>query len=100
MHIFPFSKRSGTKAHDFKDSVNSVIKRQREKKLLQLAEIFTNEFTNNLRDKDVEVLVEDKRSRDGHLQGYTGTYIKVHLPGPDTLKGNFVNFTFKARPKM
>ena len=90
MHIFPFSKRSGTKAYDFKDTVNSATKRKREEKLLQLAQAFTSEFTNNLRDKDVEVLVEDKRSRDGHLQGYTGTYIKVYLPGPDILKGNFV----------
>ncbi|MDP8230917.1 MAG: tRNA (N(6)-L-threonylcarbamoyladenosine(37)-C(2))-methylthiotransferase MtaB [Candidatus Gorgyraea atricola] len=90
MHIFPFSKRSGTGAYDFKDQVNSVTKKKREDKLVQLAQVFTNEFTNNLRDKDVEVLVEDKRSRDGHLQGYTGTYIKVYLPGPDTLKGQFV----------
>jgi len=90
MHIFPFSKRSGTKAYDFKDTVNSAAKRKREEKLLQLAQAFTSEFTNNLRDKDVEVLVEDKRSRDGKLQGYTSTYIKVYLPGPDTLKGHFV----------
>ena len=92
MHVFGFSKRKGTKAYNYKDDVASCIKKEREHKLLSLADRFSREFIEKFIDKEVKVLVEDKRSNEGCLQGYTDTYIKVHIDGPDSFKGKTLSF--------
>jgi len=92
MHVFGFSKRKGTKAYNYKDDVAVCIKKEREHKLLSLADRFSKEFIERFIDKEVKVLVEDKRSKEGYLQGYTGTYIKVSIDGPDSFKGKTLSF--------
>lgn len=91
IHVFPFSRRKGTRAYDYKDNVSSRVKKQRENRLMSLGERFSREYIEKSIDKKVHVLVEDKKTIDGYLQGYTGRYIKVHIDGPDSLKGQFVN---------
>jgi len=108
MHIFSFSKRKGTKAYNYKDDVSSHVKKEREERLLHLARELSSEFIERSVDRGLEVLVEDKRTKQGYLQGYTDTYIKVYIDGPDDLKGRLVrgklssqnNFTFEVLPKM
>jgi len=91
MHIFPFSRRKGTKAYDYKDTVTSSVKREREKILSSLAAQLSQEFVDRFLGKQNQVLVESKRSDDGYLQGYTDGYIKVYMEGPDSLKGKLIN---------
>ena len=57
------------------------------------AELYT-EFSEKFLHKEAEVLLEDKRSICGRLQGYTDRYIKVLMDGPDSLKGKFVSFKY------
>ncbi|NQV04721.1 MAG: tRNA (N(6)-L-threonylcarbamoyladenosine(37)-C(2))-methylthiotransferase MtaB [Candidatus Omnitrophica bacterium] len=91
MHIFPFSRRRGTKAYNYKDTVTSSVKRKREKILSSLAAQLSQEFVDRFLGKERRVLVESKRSKDGYLQGYTDDYIKVYIEGPDSLKGKLIN---------
>lgn len=91
MHVFPFSKRKGTKAYNYKSDIPVGVKKKREDGLMRLAGELAREYTNNFIDKEVEVLVEHKRSDDGCLQGYTDRYIKAYLEGPDSLKGQLIN---------
>ncbi len=91
MHVFPFSKRKGTKAYNYKDNITGTVKKQREDRLLRLAKELSMEFVCRFVDREVKVLVEHKRSSQGLLQGYTDTYIKVYIDGPDALKGRFAN---------
>ena len=92
MHVFPFSKRKATKAYNYKDDVPSTVKKERELELLSLAGRFSMEFVKRFTEKEVKVLVEDKRSREGYLQGYTDTYIKVYIDGPDSFKEKTLSF--------
>ncbi len=92
MHVFPFSKRKGTKAYNYNDDVTSIVKKEREDELLSLTGGFTREFIERFVNKEVKVLVEDKRSSDGYLQGYTDTYIQVYIDGPSSLKGKPLSF--------
>lgn len=90
MHIFPFSRRKGTAAYNYKDTVTSEEKRNREQKLASIAAGISSEFINKFIDKDIDVLTEEKRTKEGNLQGYTDSYIKVCIDGPDSLKGRFI----------
>ncbi|MFH1854001.1 MAG: tRNA (N(6)-L-threonylcarbamoyladenosine(37)-C(2))-methylthiotransferase MtaB [Candidatus Omnitrophota bacterium] len=91
MHIFPFSKRKGTEAYDYRDDVTLDVKRKREKKLFLIAAALSTEFLDKFIDKEVEVLVESRRAQDGNLQGYTDRYIKVYIDGPDNLKDRLIS---------
>jgi len=91
IHIFPFSKRKGTRAYDYGDIISDSVKRKREEVLGSLAEKLAMEFTNKFMGKEVRVLVESKSATNGLLRGYTDRYIKVSFEGPDSLKGEFAN---------
>jgi threonylcarbamoyladenosine tRNA methylthiotransferase MtaB len=91
MHIFPFSKRKGTAAYNYKDHIRDYLKKERENILLRLGKEFAEEYMNKFLGKDVEVLVESKRSEQGYLQGYTDRYIRVYIDGPDSLKNQLVH---------
>ncbi len=91
MHVFPFSKRKRTKAYSYKDNISSTVKKQREDELLHLARELTREYVDRFVNMDIKVLVENKKSAEGYLQGYTDRYIKVYIGSPNNLKGQLVN---------
>ncbi len=90
LHVFPFSKRKGTKAYNYKDDIPEAIKRRREARLCCIADELTQTFIRRFNEKETEILVEDKKAKDGFLQGYTDNYIKVYIKGTDNLKGQFI----------
>ena len=55
-----------------------------------IADGLTEEFMHKFDGKEVEILVEDKKTKEGFLQGYTDRYIKVCIDGKDALRGQFI----------
>ena len=89
-HIFTYSPRPGTKAFLMKNDIPSKIKKQRMETLKIITDKLGRGFKNSLAQKDLRVLVENRRDRlTGMLCGYTDNYVKVLIDGPDALKGNF-----------
>ena len=91
VHIFPYSKRKGTKAANMPDQVTKQIKKQREAKLMQDEQRNRLQFMNSFIGREVEVLVE--RCVDGICDGFTTNYISVNFPGNASLCNSFVNVT-------
>lgn len=75
MHVFPYSRRKGTKAYLFDDIVNDEEKQQRVSTLLSLnknlALIYRKKFIGEL----LDVLVE--KNENGYAFGHTSNYIEV-----------------------
>ena len=90
LHVFPFSKRKGTKAYNYKSNIPDATKREREKRLRCVTDRLTEKFIHKFNEKEAEILVEDKKTKEGFLQGYTDRYIKVYIDGTDSLKGQFI----------
>jgi len=90
LHVFGFSKRAGTPAYNYKDGVDSVLKKKREHALMDAADGFSREFERMFIGKAVRVLVEDKRDKQGFLQGYTDRYIKVLIDAPEGVKSRLL----------
>ncbi|MFA5388240.1 MAG: tRNA (N(6)-L-threonylcarbamoyladenosine(37)-C(2))-methylthiotransferase MtaB [Candidatus Omnitrophota bacterium] len=91
LHVFGFSRRPGTPAYDYKDTVDSALKKKREHILMDAVKEFSLEFEKMFIGKEAKVLVEDKRDKQGFLQGYTDRYIKVLIDGPDSMKSSLIN---------
>lgn len=104
MHIFPYSRRYGTKAAQFNDVVPVHIVRERTKKLREFQAEMSYNFRRGFIGKELEVLVETRRDKTtGFLTGYSDNYIKIIFEGPNELMRKLIhvkisdaapNFTF------
>jgi MiaB-like protein len=94
MHIFPFSRRSGTKAYDMKNQIDNDTKHKRSEKLIALANKNKNDFEQNLIGKTFDVLFEQKE--DEFYHGYTKNYVKIHVKSDKELSGKLIDVRINA----
>lgn len=85
MHIFKYSKRSGTKAALMPDQVPEQVKTERSNQLLQLEKEMSNEYREQLIGQRAEVLLEETVSRNGIFGwiGHTREYVKIVVKWTD-----------------
>ncbi len=76
IHVFPYSKRNGTKACLLKE-VSSLEKTNRAHKLLELSNILEKEYREKFIGKKVDVLIEE--IKDGKSIGHTSNYLRVEI---------------------
>ncbi len=90
LHVFRFSARPGTPAYKFPGKVSGNEKNLRSRAVIALGEELSLNYHRRLLGEDLEVLVEDDRTRNGLLQGITRNYVKVRFSGPSHLKGKII----------
>ncbi|MDD6253876.1 MAG: tRNA (N(6)-L-threonylcarbamoyladenosine(37)-C(2))-methylthiotransferase MtaB [Bacteroidales bacterium] len=89
IHIFPYSKRPGTRSAARKDQVQDCVKTKRVEMLENLCEELHSEFIRANAGVREKVLFEDD-CNDGMMGGYTGNYIRVERPWDPELAGKIV----------
>lgn len=90
MHIFQYSRRTGTPAAEMPNQISPEEKERRSKRLLGLGARMAGEFHARFVGKTVQVLAERADVGTGLLEGLTGNYIRVLFPGSETLSGELV----------
>lgn len=75
IHVFPYSRRKGTKADAMEGHLPRALKEARTRELIALGERLECGFIDQQLGKTVDVIMED----DG--TGYTGNYIRVRCEG-------------------
>ncbi len=78
LHVFPFSKRDGTKAALMKNQLNNQIKKQRSTRLNALSEELYQRYQKDFVNRQVAVLWEEEAN--GMMSGHTSEYLKVYAP--------------------
>lgn len=76
IHVFPYSKRNGTKAAEMLQ-VDESIKKARAKKLLELSKELEINYMNKFIGKNLEVLIETCNSE--YSIGHTTNYLNVKI---------------------
>ncbi|MFR7349327.1 tRNA (N(6)-L-threonylcarbamoyladenosine(37)-C(2))-methylthiotransferase MtaB [Peptoniphilus sp.] len=84
IHVFKYSKRSGTPASDMKNQVDGNIKIERSNRLLELSDKMMERFIEKNRDTTLKVLFEEEK--DGFIRGYSTNYIDCKIKGDLDLK--------------
>ena len=79
LHIFPYSRRSGTRAAVMPDQVQDRIKTARVERLEALCRELEAAFIAQNRGRKERVLWESDK-KDGRMAGYTGNYIRIERP--------------------
>lgn len=90
IHIFPYSRRKGTRADLMKNQIQDSVKTERVRILEGLCERFHSEFVLSNRGVPEKVLFESS-DKDGKMFGYTGNYIRVERPFDPALSGKIVD---------
>lgn len=85
IHVFPFSRREGTPAYNFKNQVEGPIKKKRAHLLADKEEKIANDFLDSFIGKTLEVLFEEESSRAVTTEGYSTNYLRVSVPKDDEL---------------
>ncbi|MDO8140215.1 MAG: tRNA (N6-isopentenyl adenosine(37)-C2)-methylthiotransferase MiaB [Candidatus Brocadiales bacterium] len=92
--IFKYSPRTGTKAAELEDDVPDEIKRERNRKLLELQKRISLEENTKMIGKEVDVLVEGASKSDpNRLSGRTRQNHIVVFNGSQDLVGELVDVT-------
>lgn len=92
IHVFPYSKRPGTRAAAMKGQIPERIKTERVARLEQLCKELNEAFTEENRGIEETVLFES-REKDGTMSGYTGNYIRITREYDSNLVGKTVKVT-------
>ncbi len=79
IHVFPYSRRPGTRAAEWKDQVQDRIKTERVARLEELCEKLHSEFVAANKGLRTTVLWESS-VKNGLMGGYTSNYIRVERP--------------------
>ena len=93
IHVFPYSRRKGTKADLMNNQISEDIKKTRVKRMLEISHELEISYMKKYLNKDVEVLVE--KYENGYIMGHTSNYIEVKKTGKCSDVTNIVNAKLK-----
>lgn len=93
LHVFPYSKRTGTPAARMTDQVPEEIKNDRVHRLIQLSDQLAKEYASQFEGQILDVIPEteyQEKPGSGLLVGYTDNYMRVVIKGNEELIGSVV----------
>jgi len=96
-HIFPYSRRPGTKAGLLAKAVNPLVIRKRINSLKLITDKLAQSYRKQFIGREVEVLFEGPaRSDPAFLEGYSGNYIKVITKSKPGITGRLMRLRVKS----
>ncbi|WP_181350614.1 tRNA (N(6)-L-threonylcarbamoyladenosine(37)-C(2))-methylthiotransferase MtaB [Thalassobacillus sp. CUG 92003] len=91
LHVFPFSKRTGTPAARMDDQVDPEVKHDRVHRLIELSDQQAKHYASRYEGEVLEIIPEESaQEKDNVLVGYTDNYLKVRIKGSEDLIGQIV----------
>jgi len=84
IHVFSYSRRSGTQASQLPQQISAQVKKERSQKMLALHKESSQNFRQQFLGKNMLVLWE-KQSDGGVWSGLTGNYIRVYTKSDEDL---------------
>ena len=90
-HVFPYSRREGTRAAAMEGQCTEAVKKERSRRLLELHTRQQEAYLETFLEKELEVLFEEQVERDGetYALGHGARYQQVFLRTSEDLRGRF-----------
>ncbi len=79
VHVFPYSRREGTKACGYPNQLTNAVKHDRARKLIALSDELALEVKKRFIGKRLSVLAENKDSGENYYEGYSENYLRVRF---------------------
>ncbi|GGM31191.1 threonylcarbamoyladenosine tRNA methylthiotransferase MtaB [Paraliobacillus quinghaiensis] len=98
LHVFPYSKRTGTPAARMDNQVDDDCKNQRVHQLIELSNQQAKAYASQYEGEVLEVIPEEHQQESDEISiliGYTDNYLKVRFEGSPDLIGKIVRVKIK-----
>ncbi len=97
IHVFKYSKRSGTVAANMPNQIDEKVKTLRSEELIATGNVLTQSYRKNLIGKKEELLLEEEKviKDRQYIVGHTKNYVPVVIEKRDFNPGEIVNVTIK-----
>jgi len=93
LHVFPYSKRTGTVAANMPNQIPEEIKKTRVQALLKLSKELENSYMHKFINKKVSFIPEVYKN--GYLIGHTGNYLLIKAKEDKKLLHNIIDVTIE-----
>lgn len=93
LHVFPYSKRTGTPAARMEDQVDEEVKNERVHRLIALSDQLAKEYASQFENEVLEVIPEERFKEDpesGLYEGYTDNYLKIVFKATEDMVGKII----------
>ncbi|MGM8213515.1 tRNA (N(6)-L-threonylcarbamoyladenosine(37)-C(2))-methylthiotransferase MtaB [Virgibacillus sp. W0430] len=91
LHVFPFSRRTGTPAARMDNQVEEAEKNNRVQRMIDLSNQLAEQYASTFDQEVLEVIPEEHGETDANtLIGYSDNYLKIQFSGPTNLIGKVV----------
>lgn len=93
LHVFPYSKRTGTPAARMEDQVSNEVKNDRVHRLITLSDQLAKEYAAKFEGELLEMIPEERFKEDpdsGLYVGYTDNYLRVKVAATEDMIGKLV----------
>ncbi|NCB93644.1 MAG: tRNA (N(6)-L-threonylcarbamoyladenosine(37)-C(2))-methylthiotransferase MtaB [Clostridia bacterium] len=92
-HVFPYSKREGTKAASMPDQLTEQVKKERCRQLIEIGKRHKISYMDQFLGQEKEVLFETQQEIEGisYWTGYTMEYLKVGIKSEENLENKRIN---------
>jgi len=97
IHIFPYSRREGTPAADFKGQLSNKVKKARARELNKMEKDISRDFLDSFIGKDLEVLFEIHNSNSKYSSGYSSNYLRIKVDRDESLKNTIKRVKIEKR---
>ena len=88
MHVFPYSRRSGTKADQLEGHLSKNVITLRAKQISEIAKELKKDYINNYINTSVYVLAETSKGKYWH--GHTSNYLDVYFESKENLENKII----------
>ena len=79
IHVFPYSRRKGTKADLMDGQIDERVKKERSRILVDVSKELEINYMNKFIDKEIEFIPETYKN--GFIYGHTGNYLSIKMQG-------------------
>lgn len=93
LHVFPYSKRTGTPAARMENQVDEEVKNERVHRLIALSDQLAKEYAAQFEQEVLEIIPEEEfteTNESGKFVGYTDNYLRVVIDATEELIGKLV----------
>ncbi len=91
LHVFSYSKRSGTRAEKMKDHVNGKIIKQRSNKLISISKAKLTEYIDFIINNNIELKGVIEQKADDYWTALSDHYVRIFLKSNENLKKKYLH---------
>jgi len=91
LHVFSYSKRSGTLAEKMKGHLNGKIIKQRSNELISISDIKLTEYANFILNNNIEIAGVIEQKIDGYWTALSDHYVRVFVKSDENLKKKYLH---------